>query len=527
MKASTADRVRRNPSFLLRCLVLVQALLLAVTVWAQVEFPAGFSSDLQGREVVIANRMYITGNYGYDSSNRKVTMAPEVLVTGTEVVNPGVDYQRQRAWNNDNKLTVTNFDVDASTVRVGAYVDGLRGVVTRDGGVWTMRLTTRPTLCGNERPAMPLPRDDSRCNLRVAGFNLHFFLASPSCWGSGYGADDAKAFERQRTKTLAALAAMDADIYALCEVEEGDYTIARLTDWLNDCLGVRVYEYADAGDTYIDTYTKNAFIYRSDRVLPVGTLTFTDNDYLKLRHIAQRFRLRDNGEELILSMNHLKSKSGSGRGADADKGDGQSSYNLTRVEEAEAVLNGLNAMVRKSGETDVLVMGDLNAYSCEDPVQVFVGAGYVNELRQHSPQGWSYCFNNEVGYLDHILASSTLADQVVTAMPWDINASEPGYFDYTYPDWFQPEHYTAHCSDHNPVLVSLDLGHRCAVQPLGGAVCIRLCSLQGEVLMEETMDDMPSSTDLWRSLSDGLPSGVYILSTSGAAGITSQKFLKP
>ena len=507
--------------------MLMLALLLAAVAQAQVEFPGGFTSDLQGREVIISNRMYVTGNYGYDNANRTIVMAPEVLVTGTEVVRPGVDYQRQRTWNNESKLTVTNFSIDDPTVRVGAYVDGLRGIAVLERGAWTLRLTSQPILCGNERPSMPLPRDDSRCNLRVAGFNLQFFLASPNCWGSGYGADDAQAFERQRTKILAAMAAMDADIYALCEVEEGDYTIARLTDWLNDCLGVRVYEYADAGDTYVDTYTKNAFIYRSDRVLPVGTFTFTDNDYLKLRHIAQRFRLRDNGEELIVSMNHLKSKSGSGRGADADKGDGQSSYNLTRVEEAEAVLNGLNSMVRKSGETDVLVMGDLNAYSCEDPVQVFVCAGYVNELRLHSPQGWSYCFNNEVGYLDHILASSTLADQVVTAMPWDINASEPPYFNYTSPEWFLPEHYTARCSDHNPVLITLDLGHRCALQPLAGTVHIRLCSLRGEVLMEQTMDAVPSSADLWRSLSSDLPSGVYILTTSSAAGVTSQKFFKP
>lgn len=499
---------------------------LVAVAQAQVEFPAGFSSDLQGREVVIANRMYITGNYSYTPYSREVVMAPEVLMAGTEVVDPGIDYQRQQAWNNDNKLTVTNFNVPDATVRVGAYVEGLRGVVTRNGDAWTMRLTASPVLCGNERPDMPLPRDDSRCNVRVAGFNLHFFLASPSCWGSGYGADNATAFERQRTKLLAALSAMDVDIYALCEVEEGDYTIARLTDWLNDALGVRVFAYADAGDTSIDTYTKNVFIYRSDRVQPVGTFTFTDNDYLKLRHVAQRFRLRENGEEFILSMNHLRSKSGSGTGADADRGDGQSSHNLSRVEEAEAVLNSLNNMARKTGETDILVMGDLNAYSREDPVQVFVEAGYVNELRLHAPQGWSYCYGNEVGYLDHILASSTLAGQVVTAMPWDINASEPRYFDYTYTDWFLPEHYTAHCSDHNPVLVSMDLGHRCALQPLQATIFLRLISLQGEVLLEEERDDMPSSTDVWRSVSPSLTPGIYLLTTSGPTGTRTQKFLK-
>ena len=512
----------------LRHYLFAFAIAFATTTTAQVTFPDGLTSDLQGKEVIISNRMYVTGNYGYSVSHPTVVMAPEVLFTGTEVVAPGTDYQRQKAWNDDNKLTVTNFSTAEAMVRVGAYTDKLQGIVTRQGNAWCMQLTAMPVLEGNSRPLMPLPRDDNRYNLRVAGFNLHFFLASPTCWGSGYGAADAEAFERQRTKTLATLTAMDADIYALCEVEEGDYTIARLTDWLNDSMGVRVYEYADADDISTSTYTKNAFIYRSDRVLPVGTFTFTDNDYLKLRHVAQRFRLRENGEELIVAMNHLKSKSGNGRGADADKGDGQSSYNLTRVEEAEAVLYSLNGLVQQSEETDVLVMGDLNAYSQEDPVQVFTKAGFVNELRLHAPHGWSYCYNSEVGYLDHVLASPTLADQVVTALPWDINASEPSYFDYTYPEYFLPEHYIAHSSDHNPVLVALDLGHRCSMQSFNATVNLRVCNLQGEVVMEEQIENRHfSSTACLQSLANELPSGIYIVTTARATSTISQKIFLP
>lgn len=494
----------------------------ALQAQQRVAFPQDFTPALDGREVIISGPMYVTGNYHYSTYNPVVTMAPEVLFTGTDVVLPGNDYDRQRLWNNENKLTVNNFRVSDVTVRVGSWVDELRGVVSVDeDGRYSIRLKDKAVLHGNERPAAPKVSDDCS-NLRIVGANLEFFLASPSCWGSGYGADNESAFFRQRTKIVAALAEMEADIYALCEVEEGDYTLQRLADWLNDALGTRVYACVDGGDTYISTYTKNAFIYRSDRIKPVGAFTYTDNDYLPLRHVAQCFRLTDNGEQLIVAMNHFKSKSGNGRGADADRGDGQSAYNLTRTEEAEAVLAACRRMAANAGESDVLILGDLNAYSYEDPVRTFTDAGYVNELKKHSPTRWSYCYSNEVGNLDQALATPTLDAQIVSATPWDINASEPTSFEYGSTTFFQPEHYTARYSDHNPIIVSLDLGHATGIQaPVTDSHTTRVYTMQG-VLVYETEAGVPGTAALHDVLQSTLAPGTYILQQPGAKSIKFQ-----
>ena len=107
------------------------------------------------------------------------------------------------------------------------------------------------------------------------------------------------------------------------------------------------------------------------------------------------------------------------------------------------------------GDTDVLVLGDLNSYSNEDPVRIFTEAGYTNELQKYTPDSWSYIYQGEVGYLDHSLSSSTLTGQVTGAAPWDINASEPAYFEYQYTSFFQPNPYRY--SDHNPIITGLKL----------------------------------------------------------------------
>ena len=505
-------KVKNKSSF-----IVLLALLTACPLFAQqrVAFPYEFTPALHGHEVIVCGPLYVTGNYGYSSTNPVVTVAPEVLITGTEVVLPGTDYQRQHLWNNENKLIVDHFTVPDTTVRVGSHVDSLQGIVSFSSGTYSLRLTVPPTLLGNERPPVPLTDDADRSNLRIVGANLQFFLASPSSWGSGWGADNQAAFERQKTKVVAMLSALDADIYALCEVEEGDYTVQRLADWLNESVGMRVYEFVDGGDDDIDTYTKNVFLYRSDRVLPVGAFTFTDNDYTKLRHVAQRFRLRANDEHLILAMNHFKSKSGSGSGADANRGDGQSSYNLTRTEEAEAVLLTCTRMAASVGDDDILILGDLNAYSMEDPVRTFTDAGFVNELRLHAPRHWSYCFNDEVGYLDHALASPSLHAQVVDAMPWDINASEPSYFGYAHTVYYTPEHYIARCSDHNPIVVTLNLGGTADVTETPASHHVQVYTLQGDLLLTTEVNDLTDTDALWQTFAPALPSGIYILQIPG------------
>ena len=103
-------------------------------------------------------------------------------------------------------------------------------------------------------------------------------------------------------------------------------------------------------------------------------------------------------------MNHFKSKSGNNAtGGDKDQQDGQSQFNSRRVQEAKDCLLTYENLKKYYGDTDVLVLGDLNSYSNEDPVRIFTEAGYTNELQKYTPDSWSYVYQGEVGYLDHSL----------------------------------------------------------------------------------------------------------------------------
>ena len=62
---------------------------------------------------------------------------------------------------------------------------------------------------------------------------------------------------------------IDADVYAICEIEEGDYSVNELVQALNEEYGVTgKYKGIDSGDKKITSYTKNAFIYDTERVSP-------------------------------------------------------------------------------------------------------------------------------------------------------------------------------------------------------------------------------------------------------------------
>jgi predicted extracellular nuclease len=98
-------------------------------------------------------------------------------------------------------------------------------------------------------------------------------------------------------------------------------------------------------------------------------------------------------------------------------------------------------VIAAAGDPDVLVIGDLNAYAFESPINHLTGvAGMVNVLERFvrpNAMPYSYVFDGLSGYLDHALASSSLAAQVVGAAEWHSNADEPETIDYNLNDTVQ------------------------------------------------------------------------------------------
>jgi hypothetical protein len=178
--------------------------------------------------------------------------------------------------------------------------------------------------------------------------------------------------------------------------------------------------------------------------------------------LTQTFDVVDTGARFTVSVNHLKSK-GSPCAGDPDTGDGQGNCNLTRKAAAEAIVDYLAADPTQSGDPDQLVIGDLNAYDHEDPIDVLVAGGYADQIKRfHGELAYSFVFDGQNGYLDHALANPSLAPQVTGADDSHINADEPDVLDYdtsfkppAQEALYEPNQFRS--ADHDPVLVGLAL----------------------------------------------------------------------
>jgi predicted extracellular nuclease len=295
---------------------------------------------------------------------------------------------------------------------------------------------------GNPRPAAPEPVGGS---MKVASFNvLNYFTTI-----NARGADSIAELDRQRAKIAAAICAMDADVVGLIEIENNG-TIA-LGDLLDGPGGVnaRCGPYSDVETGVIGPdQIAVAFIYRSASANPVGAFATLDSSvdprFLESRNrpaLAQTFEETATGARITVVVNHLKSKGSDCNDlGDPDVLDGQGNCNVTRAQAAAALVDWLAKDPTRSGDTDVLVIGDLNAYRNEDPIATIeagaddnVGTGddYTDLLDYLlGPTAYSYVFDGQLGYLDHALASASLLPQVTGVTVWHTNADEIPVFDY-------------------------------------------------------------------------------------------------
>jgi predicted extracellular nuclease len=337
--------------------------------------------------------------------------------------------------------------------RNGERTANLQAIVDDLSGSYVVYPTQKPVFYGNPRPTNISKLGNY--NLKVCAFNVEYYLTT---YGTGYGAADATQAARQHTKIIAALLAIDADIYGLIEIEQGQDALTKLVNALNAATVAGRYAFVNDGGLISGTYTKVGYIYRTDKVQTYQSLQNNNSVSPYNRKKAQAFTLLSNNHRFIFSLNHFKAKSGcsTAYGADVDAGDGQSCYNATRVSEANSTISNSVSWKSVYNDNDVLIMGDLNAYGKEDPIKTLVNAGYTDLHRAfHADSSYSYIYRGEAGYLDHALVSATLLPQVTGMHVFHINADEPEMFGYS-GTAYQPDMYR--CSDHDPVVVGLSLG---------------------------------------------------------------------
>jgi predicted extracellular nuclease len=373
------------------------------------------------------------------------------------------------------------------TVRAGDTVTDLVGVLDfgaiGGGGAWFKLQPTEAPVFSRSNPRQEQPAVASG-KLKVASANvLNFFttftdgtdawgrtgqgcrIGNSTSKGNCRGADNLKEFARQRDKIVNELKAMDADVIGLMEIQNnGDTAVGYLVDQLNKAVGASTYAVVPQPPATGTDAIRVAMIYKPAVVSLVGA-SLSDNDAINNRPpMAQTFRAAVNGARFSLVVNHLKSKSGcGGAGAgDIDSGDGQGCWNATRVKQAQRLAGFIQQVVSVSGDSDVLAVGDFNAYGHEDPIAYLNAQGMVNELERFvRPDGtpYSYVFDALSGYLDHALATSSLDRQVAGVTEWHNNADEPEVIDYNL-DGKADDEYADNAfraADHDPVIVSLNL----------------------------------------------------------------------
>ena len=458
------------------------------------EPPADWSR-YQGMRVRAPGPLTLTGNENLLRYGELWLTFGERLVAPTEIVLPG-GAAEVRATEDGRRLLIVDDGRGGeyprrlwqlrrapganAPYRTGSLVSDIEGVLDRRFGSWRVQLTT-PLGRVEQAPRPPAPRRDS-AQMRVASFNvLNFFNGDGDDGGfpTARGAGSRNDMHRQRDKLVAALLALDADVYALMELENDGYSadsaVAELAGALTAARGesMRIGEGDATAPCYVhlDANLRSlgndaiavGLIYRADRVQPVGPALHLDDkpfDDDSRVPLAQAFVLSQYGgaQPVLVVANHFKSKGcGDADAANADLGDGQSCFAAVRSESARRLYEWLRDM--PSGLEQTLILGDLNAHTREDPVRLLVGRGFVDVLeRQGGSESYSYVFAGRAGRLDHALAGSALAQRVKAVGIWHINADELPEFDYDGDARSGRRLYNAdpyRSSDHDPVWVDI------------------------------------------------------------------------
>lgn len=471
-------------------------------------FPEAVEGELERYEGMLVNienmlsvsQNYFLGRYGQltlaagerleKPTNRYPAGSAEALAMADENARRRILLDDGTSLQNPNPTPYLAAD---NTVRAGDTINGITGVIdyglaTSDSaGMSDFRIhpTVAPTINrDNQRTAAP---EAVGGNIKVASFNvLNYFttftngqtasgqtgqgctLGSSSSAANCRGANNAAEFGRQQAKIVNALKAINADVVGLMEIQNnGTVAAQNLVTALNAAYGSNVYAVVTNlnGSTGTDAI-RVAMIYKPAAVNPVGQ-AISDNTAIHNRPPLMQTFAAANGEKFSVVVNHFKSKgSCPTSGSDADQGDGQGCWNELRTQQAQALRSTVQSLQASSGDSDVIVIGDLNAYGKEDPILDFTANGYIDQVDRFDSFGYSYVFDGEAGYLDHALASTSLSAQITGARHWRINADEPTIIDYNLefkqpacatcgPDYYTSTAYRS--SDHDPVVVGLNL----------------------------------------------------------------------
>jgi hypothetical protein len=431
-------------------------------------------------------------------------------------------------------------DADQGYLRLGDQLNGLEGVVIYNKNAFRLvvpsdvTLTAGALLRNPEDDRQSAPARTSGSDLRIGSFNVLNYFTSHSSIGGALNilckdqadADSAKGcnrgaktqpeFEKQRTKIVNAITAMDADLLGLMEMENNGFEnnsalhnlVSRLNEQQKDVSKHYAYVRLPAsaltdGKFFGGDAIMVAIIYRPALLTPTGDASFIkmpEQRYItggsaataaQRDSLVQTFTVTKSKEPLTLVVNHLKSKgsgcyeNGDGKTEPADLQGKCTEFRVT----AAKVLG--EAVSKLPGQ--VLLVGDFNSYAKEDPIRVltdynpatserkivsashtFIGEQPYEQLGREVTRSYglidlnvkfnkekaiSYSYEGELGTLDYALANPALASKVAGVADWHINSFESNLFEYgsQYTGTLLKSDNPFSASDHDPIIVDLRL----------------------------------------------------------------------
>lgn len=327
--------------------------------------------------------------------------------------------------------------------------------------------------------------------------------------GCNRGAKNEKEFLLQQRKLIAALMALDADLIGVTELENNGFGDKSAISFLIKALNENIldiqnkYQFIEvpATELYLRKYLGDGpitvgILYRPSKVELIGDAVvlempvqiaepWEDGKYYYASQrdsLAQTFRIGNTAFNFIVS--HFKSKRPNCIEDNEDPYGTKTIGGCNNLRVASAQVLG-DFVARQSHPT--LLVGDLNAYAQEDPIRLLTSSRTAPDLEvitaesmqlsgkkvlsaQKITSGFnlvnfmdpsvdlSYNYSGQLGTLDYILGSQTLAHHAVKSYVWNINSHESSKFSYIekFSQGIPKSIDAVRSSDHDPLVVDFD-----------------------------------------------------------------------
>lgn len=318
------------------------------------------------------------------------------------------------ATNNDFYFVSVSVSVPAEYVGANTVFAFRYKWTASNAGTWEIKNLNIVSTCAGGGIASPVDLPDvGNGKLKIFAQNVENYYYHYDNYESTRANYDHAAFAAKTRKMVDAMMMVNADIFALCEVEAQPIVLQQLADSMNARVEGTPYVAVSDGineawDAQYDNNIKSGFIYRNDKVKTYGSnYAASTYKYYKNTMRIQAFEDLVSGERFTLAMNHFKAKTTSG----SDE---------TRNTNATHLVNALNSY--KVQDPDILILGDLNCEVGEEPITILQNAGFEELLIKYNPNAYSHCYGGGE-LIDHVMANASMAALVTGAGVFHISTS--------------------------------------------------------------------------------------------------------